>query len=1083
MNTAQHSLFDALEPAVPRDLILASAGSGKTFRISSDIIALLARDEAPDEIFASTFTRKAAGEILDRVLIRLAKAALDAGEARELAVHARVDAVTCTPEFWRTVLDRSVRRLHRMNIGTLDSFFLRTVTSFSAELGMPTVWRIADQPTAKRLRSLALQDVLNRTDRTVLIELIRGMMPRAATRSLHEALLRKVDTLVKVHYALDPTIDGHWSAFDALAANSDPATLEAERLRLAALFAQQEAPLTKSGTPRRHWVNALAEIAAALQAGDWRTFMASKLVERARTGDVYDSHAVPLDLERVIDQAIAVARAEVALILKRRSHALGDFARRYTAALERRRAELGAYEFDDITRVLGGPDPLGSREDMYYRLDARAKHLLFDEFQDTSIPQWEALHPLADELLSGHLGERAGVIVADPKQSIYGWRGGTPDLVRQIGESYALGRGELTKSWRSSRVVLDFVNDLYTRIGDDGAWGDGSQQKLDERHAIVARDWLREFTPHTPAKELAGHVLVKVGPHDEGSGEARPRLSAYAARHVAQLHARMPDFTIGVLTRTNAAVARMMLNLKAEGVHASEEGGNPLTDAASVTAVLALLRMCDNPGNMIARYHVANTPLGAAIGYTDHRDEAATLALSAEWRRRLLEDGYGATITDLAKKIDHACDAREQRRLTQLIELAFRFEDGATLRPSDFVHFVRNERVEDPVAANVRVMTVHQAKGLEFDIVVLPELDAPLVRATYQEIIAYRPHPGARVTRAFPYVHIGLRSLFSDLPELQEAHDQLFRNELRDGLSILYVALTRARHALHVIVKPNQGRGRSGARVILRTLAPGHTTFEEGAVVIERGDPQWYETERRRRAQETAAHQEQTQDGDAPTDAHPRITLRAPGVRRRALPRRSPSQLEGHGRVDLRMLLRLSDAVSRGSVVHRWFEEIGWLEDGVPGDEELLALAREVASGLTDEDATALLRSFRQWLALPKLARLLQRSGWPAGSEVAHEVPFLAREGDTIVEGYIDRLVLTRTEGRVTSAALIDFKTDAVSSRTEVEERRTHYKPQVDAYRRAVCRMYGLELVDVQAWLVFLEAGAVVEVPWKSDEA
>src|SRR5690606_36042943 len=147
-------------------------------------------------------------------------------------------------------------------------------------------------------------------------------------------------------------------------ANSDPATLEAERLRLAALFAQQEAPLTKSGTPRRHWVHALAEIAAALQAGDWRTFMASKLVERARTGRVYDSHAVPRDLGRAPVHAIAAARADVALIPKRRSHALGDFARRYTGALERRRAELGAYESDDITRVLGGPDPLGSREDM-----------------------------------------------------------------------------------------------------------------------------------------------------------------------------------------------------------------------------------------------------------------------------------------------------------------------------------------------------------------------------------------------------------------------------------------------------------------------------------------------------------------------------------------------------------------------------------------------------------------------------------------------------------------------------------------------------------------------------------------------
>ncbi len=603
----------------------------------------------------------------------------------------------------------------------------------------------------------------------------------------------------------------------------------------------------------------------------------------------------------------------------------------------------------------------------------------------------------------------------------------------------------------------------------------------DRRPAAVARDWLREFRVHSSAKELAGHVVVRVGPKDEGSGEARPRLSEHAAKHVATLHASMPDFTIGVLTRTNAAVARMMLNLRAEGVHASEEGGNPLTDAASVTAVLALLRLCDNPGNLVARYHVAHTPVGAAIGYTDHRDDAATFAISVEWRRRLLEGGYGATIAELAKLIDHACDARERRRLAQLGELAFRFEDEATLRPSDFVHFVRNERVEDPVAANVRVMTVHQAKGLEFDIVVLPELDAPLVRTTYQDVIAYRPRPGARVTRAFPYVHKALRALFPDMPELQGADEQLFRNELRDGLSILYVALTRAKHALHVIVKPNQGKGRSGARIMLRTLAPAHDEFAEGEVVIERGDRQWHESERRRREAATRDVRAAAA-GVAPALTPGRITLRTAAARTRALPRRSPSQLEGGGRVDLGMLLRLSGAAGRGSVAHRWFEAVGWLEDGVPSDHVLGALAREVSSGLDDDELAALRTAFRGWLGQPALARLLRRSEWPAGSSVECEVPFLTRDGDAVVEGFIDRLVLTRSDGRVVAAALIDFKTDAVTGRSELEQRTSHYRPQVEAYRRAVCRMYGLEATAVEAWLAFLEAGQVMRVPQRTHD-
>jgi hypothetical protein len=91
-------------------------------------------------------------------------------------------------------------------------------------------------------------------------------------------------------------------------------------------------------------------------------------------------------------------------------------------------------------------------------------------------------------------------------------------------------------------------------------------------------------------------------------------------------------------------------------------------------------------------------------------------------------------------------------------------------------------------------------------------------------------------------------------------------------------------------------------------------------------------------------------------------------------------------------------------------------------------------------------------------------------------VPFITRTGDVLVEGYIDRLVLTRENGRVVGAAVIDYKTDAVSSAAEVQQRAEHYGPQIEAYRRAVCGMYGLAGDAVEGWLVFVEAGRIVRV-------
>ncbi|HEX6694184.1 MAG TPA: UvrD-helicase domain-containing protein [Longimicrobiales bacterium] len=1067
MKAEQTDLF--AQPSLPRDLILASAGSGKTFRISSTIITLLARGGDPDEVLASTFTRKAAGEILDRVLVRLAAAALSEEKAAELAEHAGPTShdgtsVQCDSAFWMRVLERVVRDLHRMNIGTLDAFFLRTALSFSHELGLPGTWTISDESTGDRIRSLALQDVLRHTDRQVLLELVRSIARNTGTRSIHEQLLRKVRLLTAIHYALDPRVDDHWSGFDRVVRNRPEDTIQ-RAAELARRFEAAPLPHGKTtGAPIKTFVTNVESIVRLLRDCQWEELAKNTLVKRARDDmPLLNRAEIPEALCDLVEEAVGIARLEIAHRMSLRSHALGRLAALYAEALDRRRAALGVYEFDDVTRFLGGIDPLGLRPDMYYRLDAHARHILLDEFQDTSVPQWEALAPLADELMSGHEDERAAVIVADQKQSIYGWRGGSPDLVTHLRSKYHLRDEQLTRSWRSSAVVLDFVNDVYERFADQDTWFG------DLEYASVAQEWVKAFASHSPARDLPGHVLVRVGPEDDEPGEARPKLVKYAAEHVAELHRRMPGFSIGVLTRTNATVARMMLNLKNLGVHASEEGGNPLSDAAPVTAVLALLRLCDHPANAVARYHVAMSPLGAVVGLTDHLDLALAGEVAHRYRTMLLADGYGDTIAHIAAQLAGACDDRERRRLSQLVELAFRFEDTATLRPSDFVRYVQRERVEDPVAADVRVMTIHQSKGLEFDIVVLPELDAPFVQSRYSEVLAYRPEPGARITRAFPFVAKDTLKLFEEdeLTELRAASAQAFSNELRDGLSTMYVALTRARCALHIIVKPAKATSESktGARILRQALRPG-AEAAPFQTLIERGDPEWYRTATPQRTSPTAA------STVAP------LALRSDDVRSRSLTRRSPSELEGGGRTDLSMVLRLTGTVAtrRGSIAHLWLEQIEWLDPRTPLDDATLtALARQIDPDVPDDDVTELIASFRTWTADSAIARLLSSSAWPDGSSVHREVPFLVREGNTIIEGFIDRLIITRAGGAVRSAAVIDFKTDAIEAgdRRTLDARTEHYRPQVDAYRRAVAAMHGISLDTVQGHLVFLDPGTV----------
>src|SRR5262245_30009004 len=125
----------------PHQIFLASAGTGKTFRLSNRYIQLIARGAKPGTILATTFTRKAAGEILGRILNRLAAAATEDKPLAEL--REQVDP-KLTHEQCRDLTVSLARQMNRLNIGTIDSFFARVLRGFGLELGVPPGWQIID---------------------------------------------------------------------------------------------------------------------------------------------------------------------------------------------------------------------------------------------------------------------------------------------------------------------------------------------------------------------------------------------------------------------------------------------------------------------------------------------------------------------------------------------------------------------------------------------------------------------------------------------------------------------------------------------------------------------------------------------------------------------------------------------------------------------------------------------------------------------------------------------------------------------------------------------------------------------------
>ena len=174
--------------------------------------------------------------------------------------------------------------------------------------------------------------------------------------------------------------------------------------------------------------------------------------------------------------------------------------------------------------------------------------------------------------------------------------------------------------------------------------------------------------------------------------------------------------------------------------------------------------------------------------------------------------------------------------------------------------------------------------------------------------------------------------------------------------------------------------------------------------------------------------------------------------------------------------LRPTGGRARGTVVHAWLETLEWIEDGLAPAAELRRIALNAGSGLGADEVEELLAWLRDRLEQPEIRRVLSREAWPEGAAVERELPFLLREGDALVEGVVDRLVLVRDgEGRTTGAEVLDYKTDAAGSDgpATIEKLVALYAPQLRSYREAVASLYGLDPEAVAGRLVFLEPGIV----------
>lgn len=1050
------------------ELWLASAGTGKTYRLTNKFISLLLAGVEPERVLATTFTRKAAGEILDRVLERLVDATdRDAGLAE---LRAAIGDPTLSPGACRSLLVKLTRGLDTFQVRTIDSFFAHLVRLFALDLELPPNWSIGDQREDEALQSEALQDVLEDAERGEMLELLRAIQKGSAKRGVQAALLRRVQELRPI------ALESERVAWSVL--RRDVAIDEAAFER--ACQALPQAPLAKTakGVEMANWGKARDRLLADLAQEFWDQILRNGLVKAALDDEpTYYKKPLAPDLLEALAPIVARAKAEVLNDLVKRNEAVRSLLESFETRYAERKRTAGLFRFDDLPQALAPRTAraklFDEREaELWFRLDGRLDHLLLDEFQDTSPVQWRILAPLASEITSSAGDERSFFCVGDVKQSIYSFRQAEPRLLQNLASLLpGLEAERMDKSYRSSAVVLEAVNLVFETLTKNPVFA-GSDQAPQR---AAAETWSLGFDTHEAAKSLPGvvHVLEAAHP-EEGEAKSGP-LVRCAVERVAQILEEAPNAEVGLLTRVNKNIPLLIHALRERGIDASGEGGNALTDSEAVLVYLSLLHLADHPADSAAAFHIQSSRFAEYIQLAPDADGKAVREKARELRGDLLNRGLGEVTASIGRLVqaDSSWSAWDQARFAQLVDQAYAFEAKLSLRASDFVDHLRSNRVEAPGGARVRVMTVHASKGLEFDAVVLPELSATLVgqRDSY---LVDRPDPAGLIESVM--LSPG-KELIMLSPELEALYHAATSKAVGDSLCLLYVAMTRAKRRLELILPALEAGAQTGPGT---SRAPTYAGLIRGALPLEEiredaaGGCLWSSSA-------NAAPDEWGANlaGPAQVEAEPEPELvlartQAP----RSLRRRSASSEEGGSRVSAGDLLREGTGARVGTLVHAALEDCVWIEEFSFDPRSLEAHG---ATAQVLESARAIVE---RGLASEEVRSALSResSAAPPGTDLRvereYEFSLLLEdeaEGSQLWNGAIDRLVLAEEDGRVVWAEVLDYKSDRVNE-GELAAKIEYYRPQLEAYARIVAAQTGLLVDQIRLRLAFLSIGRVVDL-------
>lgn len=1075
--------------------ISASAGSGKTFQLAHRYTSLMANGVNPDRIIALTFSRKAAGEIFDSVVRYLCDASSSQEQARSTG------RLIGKPEFrqqdFLQLLRTLLVRIHSLHISTLDSFTVSILKSFPMELGIPSAFQIMDNDSgeAKAAGRKVLGLIFNHRRVTeaaqkVFLDAFRQATFGQETKNLEQSL----DTFItsfREYYCLMPEAD-MWGQESMVWPRGSPWLEPAGDVAEAA--SELKASLPANGFPDDLLIS-LAEIidfcSSYGKSSRWDDSMSKKVVFQQLLANPENLERGQLTLfYRRGEYALSARQCRLMLTLLRhvlgielratldRSQGIFQVLHQYEQFYDHIVRRRGQLTFTDAQYLLTAANRYsassllsrmpGQEARLYidYRLDCKLDHWLLDEFQDTSDLQWEVLRNLADEILQDASGGRSFFYVGDVKQAIYGWRGGNARLFGKILEQYQgqIEQIPLSVSFRSCQAVIDTVNRVFGRFPDD--------QLLPQAVAEWEKIW-QEHRCQTDVVAGHGHVAL-LEPHCH-NGEGKPTAEDRYHVVVNLLNQMKPldrGLSVAILVRTNEAGKDIVDFLRSEcrGMPIIHEGRAAIKDNPAVSVLLALVKFAAHPGDTFAWRHLQMSPLNKYFAkHRLNRDDLPLLLL-----REIQTHGFQAFMRRWGARLNavQQLDDFGRKRLNDLINAAGEFGRTAGRGCNDFLRFIDNYQLHELGTDNaVRVMTIHQSKGLGFDIVILPDLErGNMTKAGHPDFVIARDLGTDRPLWALKMP----RAIIAESdPVLATQVQKENQTACFGALCLLYVALTRAKQGLYMVACfPGKGSRVVTPAALLKIQLAGdprptsgpaiQISGEEVTCLYETGEREWYikAPSRPQPVKPAEPPELSTEFG-----TYPSLRRRLLGV--------SPSTIEGREiRADLLFAHVTHDSVEFGQAIHELFEKVSWIDEV---DIEDLIRDWQETSYASEEMRRRAVEQFRQALASPEVRQVLSR---PSGDVALwREKHFEIVLEDQWITGVFDRVTISQdANGKPLRAIILDFKSNEITNDAELASTAEHFRPQLSLYGRALSRILQIDPAQVTLQLLFTCAGKVYKI-------